>query len=338
MNAAAALPKAELHCHIEGAMPPALARSIARRNGLALPHDLTGADGRWAWSDFPSFLETYDRAAGVLRTAADYAELVQAYLAGCAAEGAIYVEIFCSPDHAAAIGLPYGEQLRGLADGIDRAQAAHGIVCRIVVICLRHLGPARARDLAAVMLAERHPHVVGFGMAGAETMHDAADFAPAFALVDAAGYPCTAHAGEVVGAESVRAALAALPLQRIGHGVRAIEDPLLVRELVRRGVTLEVCPGSNIALGLYRDRRDHPLRRLLEAGCRVTLNSDDPAFFDTSIGREYDLAADELGFSRAELAGITRVALEAAFVDESTRERLLQRLDASSTVTEGDRT
>jgi adenosine deaminase len=320
------LPKAELHCHIEGAMPPDLARRIARRNGVDLPAGLFAADGSYAWHDFTSFLAAYDASAAVLRRAEDYAELMDAYLRACAAEGAIYVEVFDSPDHAATVGLSYAEQIAGLAAGIDRARAACGIEARILVLCLRHLGPDRALAVARGMIAEPHPYVVGFGMAGDERRFAAADFAPAFSVADGAGYGCTAHAGEVAGPESVRAALAALPVSRIGHGVRAAEDPALLDELARRGTVLEVCPGSNLALGLYPDRASHPLQRLIDAGCRVTLNSDDPAFFATSIGREYADASAAL--SDQALLEITRTALDAAFVDDTVKGALRQRLAA----------
>ena len=164
-------------------------------------------------------------------------------------------------------------------------------------------------------------------MAGDELLHAPADFAPAFRIADNAGLACTVHAGEVAGAKSVRDAIAALPVSRIGHGVRSIEDPALVAELARRGTVLEVCPGSNIALGLYPDAVSHPLRRLLDAGCRVTLNSDDPAFFATSIGSEYALASSQMGLSSSELLAITRTAIDAAFVDTETRRALLARIE-----------
>lgn len=326
MTTIAALPKAELHCHIEGAMAPALTRAIAARNGVTLPDGLFVGQG-YAWRDFNEFLLAYDAAAGAMRTADDYAELMYGYLAACAAEGAIYVEMFTSPDHAIAIGLGFARQLAGLAAGIDRAQAEFGIVSRLIACCLRHLGPDRALEVARLVTAEPHPYVVGFGMAGDELQHAPGDFTPAFRVADNAGLACTVHAGEVAGAHSVRDAIASLPVSRIGHGVRAIEDPALVAELARRGTVLEVCPGSNLALGLYPDAVSHPLRRLLDAGCRVTLNSDDPAFFATSIGTEYARASTRMGLSTPELLAITRTAIDAAFVDTETKRALLARTE-----------
>ncbi|MCW5747266.1 MAG: adenosine deaminase [Alphaproteobacteria bacterium] len=322
----AALPKAELHCHIEGSAPPDLVRRLARRNGIDLPDSLFADGTRFAWKDFISFLAAYDAACDAMRRPEDYRDVIYDYLGRCAREGAIYVEVFSSPEHVEDVGMDYAAQLEGLAAGIDAAEAECGIVGRIIPICLRHRGPERALAVARTMLAAPHPYVVGFGMAGDELRYAPADFAPAFRLVADAGYPCTAHAGEVAGPQSVRATLDALPVSRIGHGVRASEDPRLLDEIARRGVVLEVCPGSNIALGVYRNLASHPLRRLIDAGCKVTLNSDDPPYFDTSIGREYATAGHAFGLTPRQLLDITETAVAAAFVDRDTRRRLTARI------------
>jgi adenosine deaminase len=170
------------------------------------------------------------------------------------------------------------------------------------------------------MVAEPHPYVVGFGMGGDESKYSPADFLPAYRLAHENGYGCTVHAGEVLGPESVWAAIRTLPITRIGHGVRSAEDPALLDELARRGTVLEVCPGSNIALGIYPDRAAHPLHRLIAAGVRVTLNSDDPPFFHTTLGAEYD----QSGLPEAVLRQITRTAIEASFVDATSKQRLLK--------------
>jgi adenosine deaminase len=312
--------KAELHCHLEGSIAPSLAAELARRNGLALPDGLMAADGSYAWRDFLSFLAAYDRVCGVLRTPRDFADVIHSYLAGAAAHGAIYVEMFCSPERPAMLDIPYATWLAALVDGIDRAQRDFGITGRIIAICIRHLGPDRALALAHKVVAHPHPYVVGFGMGGDEAKFAPADFAPAYRLVHDKGYGCTVHAGEVVGPQSVWDSLRDLPVTRIGHGVRSAEDPRLLDELARRGTVLEVCPGSNIALGLYPDRAAHPLHRLIAAGVRVTLNSDDPPFFHTSLGEEYDRA----GLGDEALRRITRTAIEASFVDHETKAKLLR--------------
>lgn len=316
------IPKVELHCHLEGSIAPALARELAARNGLDLPKGLFGADGHYVWHDFLSFLAAYDRVCTVLRHAGDFGDVIYAYLAGAAREGAVYVEMFCSPERPAALGISYAAWLEALTAGIDRAERDFGIVGRIIIICIRHLGPARAEAMVQAMLGEPHPYVVGFGMGGDEAKFTPADFAPAYRLAHEHGYGCTVHAGEVLGPESVWASIRALPVTRIGHGVRSADDPALLAELARRGTVLEVCPGSNIALGLYPDRASHPLHRLIDAGVAVTLNSDDPPFFHTTLGNEYDQA----GLDAASLRRIARTALEASFADEATRRKLSKEI------------
>lgn len=316
------IPKVELHCHLEGSISPALARELAARNGLDLPPGLFDPDGHYAWSGFLSFLAAYDRVCGVLRTARDFGDVLYAYLAEAAREGAVYVEMFCSPERPAALGISYAAWLEALAHGIDRAEREFGIVGRIVVVCIRHLGPDRALAIARTMIGEPHPYVVGYGMGGDEAKFSPGDFAPAFRLAHEHGLGCTVHAGEVVGPESVWASIDDLPVTRIGHGVRSADDPVLMAELARRGTVLEVCPGSNVAMGLYPDRASHPLHRLIDAGVTVTLNSDDPPFFHTTLGNEYDKA----GLEPAALRRIARAALQASFADEATKRKLLKEI------------
>lgn len=313
------IPKAELHCHLEGSIPPALARELATRNGIALPDGLFGPDDSYVWNDFLSFLAAYDRVCGVLKTARDFGDVIYSYLAGAAGQGAVYVEVFCSPERPKALGIAYADWLMALVDGIDRAHREFGIVGRIIVVCIRHLGPDRAMALVERMIAEPHPYVVAFGMGGDEAKYMPADFAPAYRLAHEKGYGCTVHAGEVLGPESVWAAIRALPVTRIGHGVRSAEDPVLLEELARRGTVLEVCPGSNVALGIYPNRAAHPLHRLIQSGVRVTLNSDDPPFFHTTLATEYEQA----GLPDMVLRQLTRTAIKASFVDATTKQRLL---------------
>lgn len=321
-----AIPKAELHCHLEGTAPPALVRRLARRNGIDLPESLFADAHTFAWTDFPDFLRAYDMASMCLRKPADYRDITYEYLAACAREGAIYVEVFTSPDHAAEVGMTYRDHLDGTVAGIEDAARDFGIVGRIIVTCVRHLGPERGVAVARDTVAHPHPLVTGFGMGGNEKSYRLADFLPAFRIAADAGLGCTVHAGEVCGPESIRDALDHLPVTRLGHGVRAIEDPRLVERIARDGIALELCPHSNIATGVYPDMASHPFLALREAGCRVTLNSDDPPYFATSIGREYATAAGDFGLDEAALRAVTRTALEAAFVDGQTRAGLLARV------------
>jgi adenosine deaminase len=315
--------KVELHVHLEGTAPPALIRRLAERNGLPVPEGVFADDGRFAYTDFLDFLETYDRAASVIRTAEDYRYVTYEYLAGCAHEGAVYVELIVSPDHAARVGLSGEEHLDGIGRGIDEARRDHGIEGRVVLTAVRNLGVDRVVGVARYAATRPHPHVVGFNMAGDEANYPAGDFAQAFAIAADAGLGCTVHAGEWDGPPSVWAALE-LPVTRIGHGVRSIEDPALVAELAEREVVLECCPTSNVVLGLFPSFEHHPLPRLREAGVKTTLGSDDPPYFGASIGGEYELCRQRFGLDDEDLREISRTALEAAFCEGSLKESLIQ--------------
>ena len=316
--------KAEVHCHIEGAAPPALALAQARKYGV---DPATFMDGdTYAWTDFAEFIQAYDKVAALFRTEDDYAVLTESYLLELAAINTIYSEIIVSPDHGDRIGLGADAYLAGITRGIHEAKAKTGIEARIIVTGERHFGPESVIAAAEYAARSHNPLVTGFNMAGEERMGRVADYARAFDIARDAGLGLTIHAGEVCGAFSVTDALDLIKPQRIGHGVRAVEDPALMQRLADTGVVLEVCPGSNIALNVYPDFESHPLRRLRDAGVRVCINSDDPPFFRTSLAQEYEWASSEFGFSDAEIDGMTRIAIEAAFVDEETRAQLLARL------------
>jgi adenosine deaminase len=320
-----AVAKAELHVHLEGTAPPELVRRIAARNGLALPERLLDADGRFRYTDFLDFLRTYDMAASVMRTGEDYRDITYEYLCSCAAGGAIYVELTASPDHAALVGMSDEEHLGGIAQGIDDARRDTGIDGRVLISAVRNFGVEQSLRVARHAAEHPHPYVVGFSMAGDEAGFPAHDFAEVFEIAAGAGLGCTIHAGEWAGADSVRAALS-LPVTRIAHGVRAIEDPTLVSELADRGIVLECCPTSNVVLGVYPSYEAHPLGRLRAAGVRVTLGSDDPPYFGATIDGEYEVCATRMGFSSEQLRDITRTAIDAAFCDESLRVALHARV------------
>lgn len=319
--------KAEIHCHIEGAADPNLVLRLAGKYGLDLNDTIR--DGQYVWSDFTSFLNAYDRASAVFRTPDDYRLLTYDYFSRLAGQGAIYGEVFGSSDHAALMGISYVDLVEAIAAGIDDARREYGIEGRIIMTCVRHLGPDAAEAVANQIVDNPHPMVTGFGMGGDERSFSVEDFATAFAIAGDAGLGLTAHAGEFGDAQSVEDALDHLGVTRIGHGVRSIENPDLIDRLVQEDITLEVCPASNIALSVYPDFARHPLRRLVDAGVRVTLNSDDPPFFQSTLAQEYDLAGRHFGFDRSMLDQCTRTALEAAFVDAPTRARLMKRLDNS---------
>ncbi|WP_160010814.1 adenosine deaminase [Rhizobium sp. 18055] len=318
------LKKVELHCHLEGAAPPALTLAQARKYNIDISAHLN--EGVYVWHDFASFLECYDKISEVYKTEEDYALLTETYLAELSGIGTIYSELIVSPDHGQRIGLGADAYIEGVCEGIRRARAASGIEARLIVTGERHFGPESVIGAAEYAAKAQNPLISGFNLAGEERMGRVADYARAFDIARDAGLGLTIHAGEVCGAFSVVDALDVVRPARIGHGVRAIEDADLVRRLADQGTVLEVCPGSNIALKVFPDFQSHPLRALKQAGVRVTISSDDPPFFHTSLEREYELASGVFGFSDAEIDEMTRTGIEAAFVDEATRQLLLSRL------------
>jgi adenosine deaminase len=318
------LAKAELHVHLEGTAPPELIALIAARNGVSLPDGMLSDDGRFHYTDFFHFLRTYDLAASVIRTAEDYRDITYEYLAEVAGEGGIYVELTASPDHAALVGLSDDEHLSGIAAGIDDARREHGIEGRILLSGVKNFGVEQVMRVARHAAERPHPYVVGFALAGDERI-PLGEFAPAFAVAADAGLGCTVHAGEWGGPDTIRAALA-LPVSRIDHGVRAIEDPALVSEIAARRITLNTCPTSNVVLGVYPSYDEHPLRHLRAAGVRVTVGSDDPPYFGATLAGEYRVCAEHFGCDDQELREITAAAIDAAFCDEPLRAALRARL------------
>jgi adenosine deaminase len=320
----ASLPKAEIHCHIEGAASPELVLRQARKYNADVSAFIS-PQGGYVWHDFTSFLKAYDGAAALFRTREDYALLAGTYLLSLAAEGAIYSEFFISTDHAREAGLSAQDYVEGLAEGMAAARVRSGIQSRMIATGLRHMGPEAVEAAARLCVEMAHPMITGFGMAGEERMHHPRDFARAFDIARDAGLGITVHAGELAGWESVAAALDHIRPSRIGHGVRAIENPALVERIAREGVVLECCPVSNVVLKVFPDFESHPFPALDRAGCRVTLNSDDPPHFHTTLGREYAEAAGHWGYGEADLLRFTRNAIEAAFIDGEMRARLLEK-------------
>jgi adenosine deaminase len=322
------LPKAELHVHLEGTATPDLVRRIAERNGLEVPEGVFAAPDRFAWRDFLDFLNTYNMVCSVIRTGTDYRDITYEYLASCARDGAIYVELTASIDHSRIAGIGDAEHWEGIAAGIDDARRDHGIEARILSVAVRNYGVERAVEIAELTAARPHPYVVGFSLAGDEAGYPPEPFVEAYRVAEKAGLGCTVHAGEWAGAASVRGALE-LPVTRISHGVRAIEDPALVEELARRSITLEVCPTSNVVLGVFPTYEEHPFPVLRGAGIPLTLGSDDPPYFGASVGGEYAVAREHFGLGDADLVAITRNAVEASFAEPELRSKLLTLLTDS---------
>lgn len=322
------LPLVELHCHLEGTVAPDVALRLAARHGVDLA-GLIDERGQYRWRTFEEFLSAYDRMADAIMAPEDYADLTECYYRAMAEKGLIYGEAFISPDHAIRHGMSYRTMVEAVSEGAARVEARHEIAIRLILIAVRHYGVAAAEAVAQLAHSEPHRRVTGFGMGGAEDYLAPKDFARAFAIARDAGLRLTCHAGEMMGAGSVRAVIEDLGVERVGHGVRAIEDPELVALIRERGIVLEVCPGSNIALGVYPDHRAHPVKRLIEAGVQVTLSSDDPPFFATDIRREYETLRDVHDVDEAGLLRLSAIAIKAAFCEESIKSDMLNRIAAA---------
>jgi adenosine deaminase len=318
--------KAELHCHIEGAASVDLVMRQAEKYGADTSPFIK--DGSFVWHDFTSFLAAYDFSANLFRTEEDFARLSENYLTSLARDGAIYSEVFTSPDHAVKSGLSPQAYTDALGEGMLRAKAKTGIEGRMIVTGVRHFGVESVEAAARFAVRCGHPLVTGYGMAGEERFGEVEDYVRAFEIAREAGLGITVHAGELAGWESVRDALDHIRPSRIGHGVRAIENPDLVKRIADEGVVLEVCPVSNVELKVFDGFANHPFPKLKAAGCKVTLSSDDPPYFSTTLKREYDEARRHFGMDDKALLATTRTAIEAAFVEKKTRAALLGKVDS----------
>ncbi len=321
------LPKIELHLHHEGAAPPAFIRQLAHEKRM----DLSGIfkpDGSYDFRDFAHFLSVYEAASEVLTGPEEFRRLTLAILEESAANGVVYSETFLSPDFCGGGDVAaWRDYLAAIQDAAGEAETKLGITLRGVVTCVRHFGPEQAKASAICAAETAGDWIVGFGMGGNEGVGRQGDFAWSFDCARESGLRLTTHAGEFGGADSVRDAVRDLKVERVGHGVRAIEDADLVHELKDRGTVLEVCPGSNVVLGLYPDFAAHPIARLRDAGVKVTVSTDDPPFFHTTMRREYEMLAQAFDWKEQDFADLNTTALAAAFCDEDTRERVKKRME-----------
>lgn len=328
IDLACGMPKAELHVHIEGTLEPELAFALARRNGLTLPYaDEAALKAAYDFDSLQSFLDLYYACADVLRTADDFRDLMLAYLERAAADNVIHTEIFFDPQTHTARGIPFLTVLDGLEAGLHEGKARWGISGRLILCFLRHL----SEDEAFATLAEAEPHIDridGFGLDSSEKGNPPSKFERVFARCRALGKPVVAHAGEEGPPAYISEALDLLGSARIDHGVRALEDAAVVARLVREGVPLTVCPLSNIRLCVFEEMRQHTLGKLLADGAKVTLNSDDPAYFGGYLNDNLRAVQGAFNFDAATWYRLARNSFEASFATEAEKAGWIARLDA----------
>jgi adenosine deaminase len=319
------MPKVELHVHLEGSIRPATLLTLAERNGVALPaDDLEGLRHFYRFVDFDHFIKVYFTVSSCLRTPDDFDLIAYQFGADMARQNIRYAEVTFTPwTNVANTGLPFDEVLAGLNEGRARAEAEFGVEYRWVLDIVRD-DPSTGQQVAEWAVGAMDRGVVGLGLGGTERGHPPEWFAAAFQTALDAGLHSVPHAGEIVGPESVWGAIRALKAERIGHGVRSIEDPTLMDYLREHRIPLEVCPTSNLCLGVYASYGEHPLRRLWQQGLWITVNSDDPPMFNTDLVREYQVLADELDFTAKDLECLSLSALRASFLPEERKKDLEQ--------------
>ena len=320
-----ALPKAELHVHLEGTLEPELMFALANRNHIGIPfRDVEEVRAAYKFSRLQDFLDIYYQGANVLRTPEDFYDLTRSYLARACADGVRHVEAFFDPQAHTGRGVPFGVVMEGIHAALDEA-AGEGITSRLILCFLRHLD----EDGAFATLKDAAPHlgrIAGVGLDSSERGHPPSKFARVFKAAGDMGLKRVAHAGEEGPPEYVWEALDLLKVDRIDHGNRALEDPKLVARLVAEGMTLTVCPLSNLKLCVVDDMARHPIAAMLKQGLRATVNSDDPAYFGGYIADNYAAIAPLV--TESDLTELARNSFRGAFLDEAEKARHIAAIDA----------
>lgn len=325
------LPKAELHVHIEGTLEPDLALRLAHKNGIALPYvGVEELRSAYDFRDLQAFLDIYYAVADVLRDADDFHQLALSYMQRAHEQGVVHAEIFFDPQTHTARGISFRTVVEALNRALNEAQRRFGMTHRLIACFLRHLSAAEAmRTLDEVL--EHREIISAVGLDSSEVGHPPSKFAAVFEHAREQGLLAVAHAGEEGPPSYIREALDVLAVQRIDHGVRCEEDPDLLRRLVREQIPLTVCPLSNVKLRVFDCIEHHNLKRLLEAGLRVTVNSDDPAYFGGYVLENYLAVERALGLTRAQLATLARNSIEGSFLDADAKRRWTAVIDERDT-------
>jgi len=322
------LPKAELHLHIEGTLEPELAFHLARKHDVRLPYaSVAELRAAYDFDNLQAFLDIYYAVADVLRDADDFYHLTIAYLQRAHEQGVVHTEIFFDPQTHTARGIAFDTVVGGLSRALSEAERRFGMTHRLIACFLRHLSAAEARHTLDEVLQHRDS-ITAVGLDSSEVGHPPSKFAAVFGHAREQGLLTVAHAGEEGPPAYIREALDLLAVQRIDHGVRCEEDPALVQRLVREQIPLTVCPLSNVRLRVFDRMEQHNLKRLLEAGLRVTVNSDDPAYFGGYVLENYLAVARALALSREQLATLARNSIEGSFLDTEAKRRWTTAIDA----------
>ena len=324
----AGLPKAELHLHIEGSLEPELLFELAQRNHVAIPFaSIDDVRAAYAFSNLQDFLDIYYQGMGVLQTERDFYDLTSAYCARANADNVRHIEIFFDPQGHTGRGVAFETVITGITRALDDAETRYGITSKLILCFLRHLSEAEAE----ATLDEALPfldRIAGVGLDSSELGHPPAKFERVFARARALGLKLVAHAGEEGPPEYVHEALDLLKVDRIDHGNRSLEDPALVERLAASRMTLTVCPLSNLKLCVVDDITAHPLKIMLDAGLKATVNSDDPSYFGGYVNANYQAVADALDLSRDDLVILARNSFTGSFLSDAEKARHLAAIEA----------
>lgn len=321
------MPKVELHIHLEGAVSPQTLLNLALRNKVEIPaRDIAGVEQLFRYRDFSEFLAVFMNLARAFKYGEDFEQLAYEMALASAKENVVYTEVMISPMQHIPRQVDLLEALQGMAAGFERAQRETGIVARSALDYGRQYGVERAWQVLEMAKPAMAHKLVAWSIGGNELDYPPEPFADVFADARNAGLRLMAHAGEVVGPPSVWGAVDCLNCERIGHGVRSIDDPDLVTHLRQQRVTLDVCPTSNLRTGAITSLDAHPLRKLFDAGVRLTINTDDPTFFHTTISDEYRLAAKAFGFTADDLCTVVLNAVRASFLPQAEQDTLYERV------------
>ena len=322
------IPKAELHLHIEGSLEPELIFALAKRNGVSLPFARVEAlRAAYAFTDLQSFLDIYYAGASVLLHEADFYDMAWAYFERAHADQVVHAELFFDPQTHTERGVPMAAVIDGLSRACGDAQQKLGISAALILCFLRHLSEADAFATLEAALPHR-AQFIGVGLDSSELGHPPEKFERVFARARELGLHVVAHAGEEGPPEYMWQAIDLLKVERIDHGVACLQDPLLVAELAHTRLPLTVCPLSNLKLCVVKDLREHPLKRMLDAGLCVTVNSDDPAYFGGYMNANFVQTVEALGLTREEVVTLANNSFEASFIDADRRRACLQQVKA----------
>jgi adenosine deaminase len=321
------LPKCELHIHIEGSLEPELMFALAKRNNVRLPYQSAEAVRQaYRFGNLQDFLDIYYQGMSVLVTAQDFYDLAFAYLQRARADNVRHVEMFFDPQGHTARGIAFATVIDGLHRAIADARRELGVEASLIMCFLRHLDEADAEKTLDAALSFRDK-IVGVGLDSSETGHPPSKFKHVFARARDAGLFVTAHAGEEGPPRYVWEALDVLGVGRIDHGNRSLEDPALVGRLARERMALTVCPLSNLRLRVIDDLTHHPLRRMMDQGLVVTVNSDDPAYFGGYVNDNFRAVSDALRLTRDEVTAIVRNSIQASLMTASAKREALAEID-----------